>query len=477
MSAFQPKYYTAEEAKQLFDRQKAKRWAIAQTSAAERVAKLKKLLAAIKEQTEDICSAIQEDFGKHPAESRMTEIVATQEELLFSIKHLRRWMKPLRMPTPLVVFGSRSKVQYEPKGQALIFSPWNYPFNLSINPLIAAVAAGNTVILRPSEKTPKTSAALQRLISSVFPEDEAAVVLADRQVADYLLELPFDHFFFTGSPKVGQKVMCAAAKHWASVTLELGGKSPAIVDKSADLKQSAQRLVWGKYINGGQTCIAPDYLLLDKAVAPQFLEEVKAVIAKFYGATVEDQLNSPDLASLVNIASGERLEKLIDDSVAAGAKIFWGGKFSADKRRLSPTVVTDITADMALMSQEIFGPIMPVITFDHIDEAVKHIQNNPKPLALYLFAKDKAIINKIYSQTTSGGSCLNNTIMHLVNSNSPFGGVGMSGLGNYHGEYGFRTFSHERAILSQGKINVVDFLTPPYTEKVCKIIRLMLKYF
>ncbi len=477
MSDFIGKRYSAEEVSLLFNRQKAKRWLVAKSSAKERVKVLKELLKVIKEETPAICQAINADFGKHPDESRLTEVLATQEELHFTIKHLAHWMRPLHVPTPLVLFGSKSHVQYEAKGNVLIFSPWNYPFNLAINPLIAAVAAGNCVILRPSDKSPETAKIIQKIITRVFPEDEVAVVLGDRAMADALLDLPFDHFFFTGSPKVGQKVMTAAAKHFASVTLELGGKSPVIVDKSANLEQAAKRLTWGKFINAGQTCVAPDYLLLDEKIAAKFLPLLQKNIRLSYGESPEVQLKSPSLASLVNVASGERLAKLIDASVKSGAQVYYGGEFSSDHRRLSPTIVTAVTPDMALMSEEIFGPILPVITYSDIGEVTALIESRPKPLALYLFANDQKVIKRIYSETTSGGSCLNNTILHLVNSHMPFGGVGMSGLGNYHGEYGFKNMSHERAILVQGAFNSIDYIRPPYGEKKSKLINLMMQIF
>jgi aldehyde dehydrogenase (NAD+) len=458
------------EARRIFNAQTANRWAMATTTAAERISRLRKFRDAIRARRVELCEAIHADFGKHAVEAELTEILPVVEELSVAIRHLKRWMKPRRAGTPITLFGSRSVVQYEPKGLVLVLAPWNYPFQLAINPLIAAIAAGNCVMLRPSDKTPRTGRFMRDLVASVFPGNEAAVLLGDRGLADALLELPFDHVFFTGSPATGRKVMACAAKHLASVTLELGGKSPVFIDETANIQAAAECIAWGKLINAGQTCVAPDYALVHASVADRFAEAMRATIERFYGSSEEARLNNGSFASIVDTRSCERLERLVRASVTAGARLVIGGTANVATRRMAPTVLADVAATNPIMAEEIFGPVLPILKFDNLDRAIALVQSRPKPLALYVFSGSRRNINKLLRSTTAGGSCVNNTVVHLANPYVPFGGVGESGMGNYHGRYGFEAMSHARAVLRQTLWPTTKLLFPPYTAKVAWIL-------
>ncbi len=450
----------------LFDAQTAHRWTKARTTARERAERLRRLRATILDRKDELCEAIHADLRKHPTEVELTELQPVLGELNHTIKHLGGWMRPRRVPSPLTLFGTRGEVRYEPKGVVLIQGPWNYPFNLMINPLVAAIAAGNCAILKPSEKTPNTSRFIASLVESVFEPREVTVVEGDADVARALLDLPFDHIFFTGSPRVGQYVMEAAARHLTPVTLELGGKSPVIVDEAADVEQAARRIVWGKLINAGQTCVAPDYALVAESRKAEFVASAKRAIAASYGETEASRKQSADLCRLVDRASYERLTGLLRDAVERGATVEIGGEGDADERYLAPTILTDVDPASDLMREEIFGPILPVLTYRSLDDAIRAINGRAKPLALYVFSNRTATIDRVIAETTAGGTAINNVVLHLANPDLPFGGVGASGMGNYHGEFGFRTFSHERAVLTQGRLSFFQYLYPPYTDRV-----------
>lgn len=465
--------------RRVYELQRANRWRMATTTADERIARLRRLRDRIGETREQLGQAIWDDFHKNPAETDVTELTPTLDEIDFAMKHLKKWMKPVHVKTPIALFGTRSRVKLEPKGMVLILSPWNYPFYLLICPLAAAIAAGNVAILKPSAKVPRTAHYLKDLISSTFPENEVALFEGGHEVSDALLDMPFDHVFFTGSPSIGKKVMGAAAKHLASVTLELGGKSPVIVDETADLAKTADDLMWGKLVNGGQTCVAPDYALVHESRVDDLVRECEKVVSRHYGATEEERRKSPDYCRLVTEAHLQELKKLIDDTVATGAKVRMGGISGDGQRYLSPTILTDVKGDSPIMQQEIFGPVLPIMSYSSLDDAIRFIQSRPKPLALYIFSSDKGTIDRILENTTSGGVTVNNTLVHLLNPELPFGGVGNSGQGNYHGYWGFRALSHERAVLSHGRAEIEHLVHPPYTakvkERVQKAIRLLLK--
>ncbi|MBI2982483.1 MAG: aldehyde dehydrogenase family protein [Deltaproteobacteria bacterium] len=461
----------------LFEKLRANRWNIARTTALKRVSKLKKLKAALLAHRGELQKAIFDDFRKNPGEVDLTEVYPAIAEINHAIRHLATWMKPQPVTTPLVLFGTHSAIQYEPKGVVLILSPWNYPFQLLMAPLIAAIAAGNSVVLKPSAKTPHTAHFMKKFIADLFPEDEIVLLEGDHQVADRLLELPFDHIFFTGSPEIGKKVMTMAARHLASVTLELGGKSPVIVDDTADIKKAAERVVWGKFINAGQTCVAPDYLLIDEKRLTRFVAEAKKVIAHRYGDSEGMRRGGADFCRLVSEGHLERLKNILEESIRKGAKIEFGGEIDPKERYLSPTLLTGVTNESPIMKEEIFGPILPILTYRHLDEAIQIIQKREKPLALYLFSKAEKNIDQILNSTSAGGTCINSLIIHLANPDLPFGGVGQSGMGNYHGFFGFRTFSHERAVLRQGAIDLLRLFYPPYTPWVRRLIRWTIRFF
>ncbi|HOX46188.1 MAG TPA: aldehyde dehydrogenase family protein [Myxococcota bacterium] len=468
---------TTNELREAFQRLRANRWKLARSGAEERIARLQRLRAAIWARREALQQAIQADFGKHPTETDITEIFPTLSELQHTCKHLAGWMKPARVGRPWALLGTKSQIRHEALGLVLVLSPWNYPVNLLLTPLIAAIAAGNAVAVKPSSKVPATARCLQGLLSEVFPADEVAVFLGDSGVADALLELPFDHVFFTGSPRVGRSVMTAAARHLASVTLELGGKSPVIVERTADVALAAERVMWGKFINAGQTCVAPDYALVDEGLREGFVAACRRVLEARYGATEEARLASPFLSRLVSSQHASGLRRLLADSVAAGAKVELGGSFSADGRGLSPTLLTGVRPDSPAMRSEIFGPILPILGYTELEEALALVRAKDKPLALYVFSRDEAAVEHILGSTTAGGSCVNTVIAHLANPDLPFGGVGTSGQGSYHGVHGFRALSHARAVLRQKRFDGLRRFYPPYTGEVQKLVERALRYF
>jgi aldehyde dehydrogenase (NAD+) len=469
------KIESRDELDSLFREQGRSRWRVAATGAAERTAKLRRLRKAIIGRREELFAAVMEDFRKPRMEGWMTEYFATIAEIDHTIRHLRSWMRDRTVDGNLPLASSRSFLRMEPKGRVLIMSPWNYPFQLLISPLSAAVAAGNVVIAKPSNKTPATSAFSASLIAEVFPRDEVAVVEGPGSVlGDMLLELPFDHMFFTGSPKVGARVGEAAARVHAGLTLELGGKSPTFLLEGADLRDAAAKIVWGKGLNAGQTCIAPDYLLCPRALVDAFAREAKAAVERFYGPDEDARRASPDLPRIVDRTACGRLKSLVDDAVARGARLVVGGVFDIDERYAAPTILAGVAPDMAIMSEEIFGPILPVLAYDSLAEAIEFVRARPKPLALYVFGRERRAIRRVLDETTSGSACVNNLIVQITNSEVPFGGVGMSGTGNYHGWYGFRTFSHERNVMKQGPLNLIGFLYPPYRGRIQRLsVRLL----
>ncbi len=461
----------------LFAALRANRAAVKRTTAAERIAKLKRLRDVIEARTPAIREALYKDFRKSATEVDLTEIYASLVEIKDAIGGLTRWMKPQHVATPVSLLGTRSWVHHEPRGVVLIIGPWNYPFQLVIAPLVAAIAAGNCVVCKPSELTRHTSALLVDLLGAVFPANEVAIVEGGPEETQRLLALPFDHFFFTGSTKVGRIVAEAAARHLATTTLELGGKSPAVIDDSADLALAAKRLVWGKFVNNGQTCIAPDYVLVSERKQQALVDELRRAIAEMYGASEADRKRSADLCRVINRRNFDRLQKMLDDSVRQGARVEVGGDSDAAELYIAPTVLSHVPPDAPVMAEEIFGPILPVLTYRQLDEVAPFITARDKPLALYVFGEDTSAVDTIIAETTAGGTCINNAVIHFANPHLPFGGVGPSGSGNYHGFYGFKAFSHERAVLRQGRVDMLKTVYPPYGAKVTKMIKWMFKLF
>jgi aldehyde dehydrogenase (NAD+) len=435
-----------------------------------RIAYLKKLYASILAHEAEINAALQADLGKSAAETYMCEVGMTLSELSNQLHHIRRWARRREHFTDLANFPSRSFSVYEPYGVVLVMAPWNYPFMLCMEPLIGAVAAGNCCVLKPSAYSPATSAVLGTILREVFPPEYVAVVQGGRAENAALLDQRFDFIFFTGGVTVGRLVMEKAAAHLTPVTLELGGKSPCVVTAGCDLKMAARRLVFGKYLNCGQTCVAPDYVLVDRRVQADLVRLVQAEITRQYGA---QPLQNTDYGRIVNRKHFDRLCGLLR---ASEAKIVCGGQTDADALRIAPTVLDNITPDEPLMQEEIFGPLLPILPYDSLDEAEQFIRGREKPLALYLFTKDAAVEKRILNTVSFGGGCVNDTILHLASTSMGFGGVGASGMGSYHGRKSFETFTHEKSILKKSTRIDMPLRYQPYTSKLYQtMIRLFLR--
>ena len=459
----------------IFDAQGENRWKIAQTSVKERIAKLLKLRKVIEARQQEFYDAVWADFHKPKTEAWLTEVYPALQEIDHTVNHLPDWVEDKDGSWSFLFPLNSSVSHFEPKGRVLIMAPWNYPFLLFISPIVAAIAAGNVVIAKPSHKTPHVAEVLESIIKEVFPQNEVAVVQgAGAEIGDQLLALPFDHVFFTGSPNVGAHVAEEAAKIHAGVTLELGGKSPVIILDDVKIKDAAKKLAWGKCLNAGQTCIAPDYMLCPRRLMQPLAEAIANNIKKMYGETDEARRNSEIFVHIVESRTVERHQGLIKDALENGAKAVLGAQFSPEdiENRYTPaTVLTDVTPDMRIMESEIFGPILPIIAYDSLEEAIAFVQARPKPLALYIFGKSEVKINEVIARTTSGSTCVNHCILQIANNSVPFGGVGMSGTGNYHGIYGFKTFSHERNVMRQSSLDTMTFLYPPYHKGNEKSLR------
>lgn len=433
-----------------------------------RLEQLDRLSRLLSEHEGAVLEALAADLGKPPLEATF-ELVAIRQELALTRRQLRRWMAPQRTGVALALQPARAHLQAEPLGCVLIIGPWNYPFQLTLQPLVSALAAGNAAVLKPSEHAPHTAALIARLLPLAFPRELVQVVTGDGAVAADLLQERFDHIFFTGGGRVGRLVMAAAAQHLTPVTLELGGKSPAIVLDDADLTVTARRLVWGKGLNAGQTCVAPDHLLVTAAMRDPLIQAMATEIQRFYG---EDPLASPDLGAIVNPAQFERLQGLLEGARQRG-QVLVGGRCDPARRRLEPTLVAVVSADDPLMQEEIFGPILPVLTVAGLEEALAQVRQRPKPLALYLFSNDPSAQRRTLETTSSGGVCFNDVVMQVGAAELPFGGVGESGIGTYHGRAGFLTFSHQRSVLQRPFWLDVPFRYPPYAGKLGLVKRLL----
>jgi len=460
----------------LFESQGATALKLRQSPAAERRRKLSLLLQAILERKDAILEAAHADLGKHPTETNLTEMLPLVGEVKHAIARLKRWMRPHRIGPTAATLGTSSRVVYQPKGRCLIISPWNYPLSLALGPLVSAVAAGNTAILKPSEFTPNTNRVVKEIIGAVFPLDEVAVVEGAAQTATDLLSRAFDHIFFTGSPEVGKKVMAAAAVNLTSVTLELGGKSPVIVDASADLRGAAEHIIWGKMVNAGQTCIAPDYVYVHRDVADRFVDLCRSTIARRYGETDAAIKNSPDFPRMIHSRHTERVARLIGDAVKAGSQIACGGASDVEARYVAPTLLRDVPVDTQIRREEIFGPVLPILEFDSLDVVIAQINAAPKPLAIYAWTRNERVVEALETNTSSGSLCVNLCLQQFAQHNLPFGGVNTSGIGNAHGFYGFKAFSHERAVMSAGPLSALKLLFPPYDARKRRLSELLIKY-
>ena len=432
-----------------------------------RIQSLQKLKTFILKYESEIHAAIQKDLGKSNFESYMCETGLTLSEISYMLKHMRSFAKEKRVHTPLAQFHSRSYRKPSPHGVVLIMSPWNYPFLLTIEPLVDAIAAGNTVVIKPSAYSPNTSAVIYRMISECFSPEYVSVITGGRTENTCLLGEKFDYIFFTGSQSVGKEVMRKAAEHLTPVTLELGGKSPCIVEKSANLKLAAKRIVFGKYLNCGQTCVAPDYIYCDASVKDALLKEIRHQIRKQFG---KQPLNNTNYGNIINEKHFQRICSLIDPS-----KVVVGGEANPEHLQIAPTVMDHVTFQDAVMGQEIFGPVLPVLTYQTLDEAISQIQSMPHPLALYLFTSDQTIAQKVTSRCGFGGGCINDTIIHLATSEMGFGGFGESGMGSYHGKDGFDTFSHYKSIVDKKTWLDLPMRYQPYRALHNKLIHMFLK--
>ncbi|MBR5847988.1 MAG: aldehyde dehydrogenase [Bacteroidaceae bacterium] len=414
---------------------------------------LKKLLEALKKWEKALCDALWSDLHKSAEEAILTELSIVSGEVKNHIKHLKGWMRRESRPTPLKMTPSRSRIVSEPLGNTLIISPWNYPVQLLLNPLVGAISAGCTAILKPSPYVPETSATIEKMIKETFDEKYVAVVQGNREVNSLLLDERFDLIFFTGSPALGKKVMQAAARNLTPVILELGGKSPCIVDKEANIKIAARRIAWGKTLNAGQTCIAPDYLLIHSSLSEKFATAMREELRRLHG---EDPRKSKHLVRMVNDRAFERVSSYLKDG-----RVVFGGTVNAAERYIEPTLLADVNPDSPVMQEEIFGPVLPMIIFEDREEALRFVTEREKPLALYYFGNEEAGY-EVVRRTSSGGACINDTIMHIANENLPFGGVGNSGMGSYHGRGSFDAFSHKRAVVVTPSWLDLPFRYMPY---------------
>ena len=432
-----------------------------------RIRYLKKLKETILEYQQDIYQALKEDLGKSVSESYMCEVGLTLSELSYQIKHIKKWNRPKRHRTDLANFHGKSYSVYEPYGVVLVMAPWNYPFMLTMEPVIGAVAAGNCVVAKPSAYSPATSAIIKKILEKVFEEEYVTVVEGGRAENTELLEQKFDYIFFTGGVTVGRLVMEKASRHLTPVSLELGGKSPCVIDKTANLKLAAKRLAFGKYLNLGQTCVAPDYLLIDQEIKDEFLKIFIDTVKKMYG---DSPLDNKDYGKMINEKHYTRVMGFIDRE-----KVVLGGQGREDELRIEPTILDHVAAEDAVMQEEIFGPILPVLTYAKLEEAVKFIEERPHPLALYIFSNDKKVQKYFTEKLAFGGGCINDTVLHLATSRIGFGGVGNSGMGAYHGIQSFRTFTHEKSILK--KYNWIDMPMryQPYSTFYDKVVRMFLR--
>ena len=439
------------EIDRIFALQQARRADAGATTAQQRIATIRRLHDALLARRGEIRKALADDYRKPAAEVDLSEILPVLGEARHAMRHLKSWMRPKRVSAPLTLIGSRSRITYEPKGVVLIISPWNFPINLTFGPLVSAIAAGNCAILKPSELTPNASACMRRIVADLFDESEVAVIEGDAKVAEALLKKRFDHIFFTGSPAVGRTVMRAAAEHLASVTLELGGKSPVIVDRTANIDEAAKKIAWGKSMNSGQVCIAPDYVLVDEAIRAPFTEKLRAAVVAGDGLLVNDR-------------HAERIRRLANGAVQG--------------RSAPLTIMENVADDAPAMREEIFGPLLPLVPYRDLSDALRIINDREKPLVLYLFSRDRGVIDRVLRQTRAGGTVINDTLIHFYQLNLPFGGVGESGFGKGHGRFGFEAFSNARGVLEQPtRFSMIQLLYPPYTWFKQRLIDITLRWF
>ncbi len=430
-----------------------------------RIRQLKKLYQWITVHEQEIMDALYQDLNKSNFEAYATEIGIVKEEIRYTLKHLRKWATPRRVPTPITQFPSKSIVYPEPYGIVLIMSPWNYPFQLTIAPLVGAICAGNCAVVKPSAYSPHTTKVMADMLKELFPEKYIAVVEGGRQENQALLNEKFDYIFFTGSVNVGKYVMEKASAHLTPVSLELGGKSPCIVDETADLKLAAKRIVWGKFLNCGQTCVAPDYILVQNSVKDKLVRYIEKYIRKMFG---KEPMQNPEYPKMINEKHFNRVLGLTEQ-----VHIICGGGSDVGALKIEPTVLDQVTWESPVMQEEIFGPLLPVLTFYDIEEAIQMVNARPRPLALYYFTKDKQREEMMLKQVSYGGGCINDTIVHLATSHMPFGGVANSGMGGYHGKDSFDTFTHKKSIMKKSLLIDIPIRYAPFKNKLNILKKLM----
>lgn len=429
------------------------------------------LLDAINRHQEEILDAMTADLGKARMEGYGTEVALVKQEIRYARAHLKSWMARRRVPTPIVHWPAKSFVSPEPKGVVLILSPWNYPFQLTLAPLVAALAAGNCAVVKPSRNSPRVTKTIQTLLDEIYSPEYVACVNMELNTYEEILAEDYGHIFFTGGEYSGIQVMKAAALHLTPVTLELGGKSPCLVDETADIPLAAKRIAWGKFLNAGQTCVAPDYLLVHERVAQPLVEEMKKNVVTFYG---ENPLENSDYPKIINHRHFQRLLDLLPTRNDP-EKIAFGGYGDERTEKIEPTIITDAQFESRAMKEEIFGPILPVLVYQNLDDTIRDLQRRPLPLAFYLFTKNRETENKVLSHLRFGGGCVNDTVIHCASHHLPFGGVGGSGIGAYHGKTGFETFSHYRGIIKKATWCDLPFRYPPYTEKMFCLLRWIMR--
>ena len=447
---------------------------IKNTTSKERIIKLKKLKKNIFLYRNEIKRALFEDFKKSSSDVDLTEIFPVISEIKHNIRHLNKWMKDEIVPTPLTLLGSKSYIKYEPKGIILIMTPWNFPINLTFVSIINAISAGNSIIIKPSEISEKTSIIIKKIVTNTFDKNEIKVILGGTKTAQKLLKLKFNHILFIGSPSIGKIVMQEAAKNLASVTLELGGKSPTIIDEKCNINKAAKRIAWSKFLNNGQVCIAPDYLFVHNKIKEKFIKQLILSIKDLYST---DPIKSDDYCRIVNKKHFNRLINLLEDAKQLGSNIIYGGNINEKENFIEPTLLNNISKKSKMYKEEIFGPLLPIFDFNEIEEVIEFINKNEKPLALYIFSKNDNNIKTIIKNTSSGGICINHSTLHYSNNNLPFGGINNSGTGRCHGIYGFHELSNKKSILKQVlPSSPTDFLFPPYNNFKNKLIEFTIKW-
>lgn len=466
------------EISEVFERQKIKAVKQRTEPLNNRIDRLKRLEKWILDNRDAIQDAIYQDYKKPHEESGYSEIYPVVTEIRYVRKNLKKWVRNRKLDTPLLLIGSSSFVKHEPKGVCLIIAPWNYPFMLVMDPLISAIAAGNTIIIKPSEITSNIASLMAKMIAELFNKDEVALFEGGVAISKHLLTLPFDHIFFTGSTEVGKHIMRAASDHLATVTLELGGKSPTIVDETANIELAAERIAWGKLLNTGQSCVAPDYILVHESVSHKLVGALKKYMNKMYGKGNEQYKHAMSYGRIVNDNHYKRIDKLINNALENGARAVYGGETDERSRFIAPMILTQITPDMDIMKEEIFGPVLPIIEYKNINNVIEFVNARPKPLALYIFSKSKKNQREVLWRTSSGTVSINESMVFFSHQNLPFGGINGSGMGKAHGYYGFMSFVNDKAVMKQwSPFSSAKFVYPPFTHLKKKILDLLIKYF